>query len=120
MDLSLARAPADVPALTLVNIHFRPLRASDISTRVQAAVAAEASGDTATGILAEHGDLTPAQARTALQAYATGTDRRLTTAARALAGRTLPADDVTSAPSAHHGPDVPVRVTSDSGRPATV
>ncbi|MGW2210685.1 hypothetical protein [Streptomyces sp. NPDC001781] len=83
------------------------MRASDISTRVQAAVAAEASGDTATGILAEHGDLTPAQARTALQAYATGTDRRLTTA-RALAGRTLPADDVTSAPSADHGPDVPV------------
>ncbi|ROP56066.1 hypothetical protein [Streptomyces sp. PanSC9] len=97
------------------------MRASDISTRVQAAVAAEASGDTATGllILAEHGDLIPAQARTALQAYATGTDRRLTTAARALAGRTLPADDVTSAPSADHGPDVPVRVTSDSGRPAT-
>ncbi|MGW4561917.1 GAF and ANTAR domain-containing protein [Streptomyces sp. NPDC004561] len=94
LDLNLAQALADVTAIALVSWVPDPLRPSDISTSVQATVAAKASVDIATGMLAEHGDLTLAQARTALRAYANRTGRRLTDIARALTSRMLPADDV--------------------------
>ncbi|MFF9408258.1 GAF domain-containing protein [Streptomyces anandii] len=94
LDLILAQALADVTAVALVNWNPEPLRPSDITTRVQAAVAAKANVDIATGMLAEQGDLTLAQARGVLQAYATRTGRRLTDTAHALTSRALPADDV--------------------------
>lgn len=97
LDLELAQALADVTAVALVNWRPERLRATDISNRVQAALAAKATVDMATGMLAEAGGITPGQARAALRAYAERRRGRLLDAAHALVRRTLRPDAVLTA-----------------------
>ncbi|MFI6355903.1 GAF and ANTAR domain-containing protein [Streptomyces sp. NPDC050743] len=94
LDLELAQALADVTAVALVNWRPERLRPIDVSNRVQAALAAKATVDMATGMLAEAGELTLADARAALRGYADGHRRRLVDTARALVQRALPPDAV--------------------------
>ncbi|WEO93455.2 hypothetical protein A6P39_005155 [Streptomyces sp. FXJ1.172] len=68
LDLNLAQALADVTAVALVSWNPYPIRPDDISTRVQAAIAAKATVEIAGGMLAEHGGLSAAQAHVALRA----------------------------------------------------
>ncbi|MFE7115915.1 ANTAR domain-containing protein, partial [Streptomyces sp. NPDC057654] len=60
-----------------------------VLTRVQAAVAAKAAVEMATGMLTEHGNLPPARAARALRAYTARTGGRLTETAQALVRRAL-------------------------------
>ncbi|MGW3168978.1 GAF domain-containing protein [Streptomyces sp. NPDC001153] len=94
LDLELAQALTDVTAVALVNWRPERLRPSDVSNRVQAALAARAAVDMATGMLAEAGELSPAEARAALRAYADGHHRRLVDTAHALVRRALRPDAV--------------------------
>ena len=97
LDLGLAQALADVTAVALVNWRPERLRPSDVSNRVQAALAAKATVDMATGMLAESGDLTMTEARAALRGYADRYHRRLVDTAHAVVRRALPAPDVLAA-----------------------
>lgn len=88
-DLRLAQALADVAALALIHWSPDPARPTDIHTRVQAAIAVNAAVEMATGMLAEYGNLNPAQARLALRAYASRTGGRPTDGAQALVSRAI-------------------------------
>lgn len=88
-DLDLAQALADVTAVALVNWSPHPLRPTDVSSSVQRAVAAKATVDIATGMIAEHGALSPAAAHVTLRAWSTRNGRRLTEVAHGLVQRTL-------------------------------
>ncbi|MGW3202690.1 GAF and ANTAR domain-containing protein [Streptomyces sp. NPDC001135] len=94
LDVELAQALSDVTAVALVNWRPELVRATDVSNRVQAALAARATVDMATGMLAETGGLSLAEAHTALRAYADGHRRRLLDTAHALVNRTLHPDTV--------------------------
>ncbi|MFI7405565.1 GAF domain-containing protein [Streptomyces sp. NPDC049541] len=105
LDLHLAQALADVTTVALVNWSPRtanwspqPLRPTDVSSSVQRAVAAKATVDIATGMIAEYGDLSLPDARSALGGWATRSGRRLTEVAHGLVQRTVPLTDVLSAP----------------------
>lgn len=93
-DLSLAQALADVTAVALVSWSPYPVRADDISSRVQAAIAAKATVEIAGGMIAEYGGLSVTQAQHVLRAYAMRSRERLTHVAHALVQRTLPPDTV--------------------------
>ncbi|MFC9930229.1 GAF domain-containing protein [Streptomyces sp. NPDC127190] len=93
LDLELGQALADVTSVALVNWTPRPLRPTDVATRVQAALA-KAAVDVATGMLAAAGDLTLPAARTALTAYADRHHRRVVDIARTLVDRTLSPRDL--------------------------
>ncbi|MFR0354891.1 GAF and ANTAR domain-containing protein [Streptomyces sediminimaris] len=98
-DLGLAQALADVTAVALVNWSPHPLRPSDVSSSVQRAVAAKATVDIAIGMLVEQGDLSPAEARSALLAWSARSGRRLTDVAHGLVQRALSmAEVLTGAP----------------------
>ncbi|MCC5479854.1 GAF domain-containing protein [Streptomyces sp. NPDC059680] len=97
LELGLAQALTDVTAVALVNWRPERLRPTDVSSRVQAALAAKAAVDMATGMLAEAGELSPAEARAALRAYADGRRHRLVDTAHALVQRVLTADAVLDA-----------------------
>jgi hypothetical protein len=93
-ELSLAQSLAEVAAVALVHrVPGRP-RATDIHLRAQAAVDAKATIETATGMLAEHGGLTLAEARSVLHAHTALDGRRLLDIAQALVDRTLAPDAV--------------------------
>ncbi|MGW0212650.1 GAF domain-containing protein [Streptomyces sp. NPDC003233] len=96
LDLELAQALADVTAVALVNWRPERLRPTDVSNRVQAALAAKAAVDMATGVLAETGELSLAEARAALRGYADG-HRRLVDTAHALVRRAQSPDAVLAA-----------------------
>ncbi|GGW65658.1 transcriptional regulator [Streptomyces lucensis JCM 4490] len=106
IDLELAQALADVTAVALVNWNPEPLRPSDVSNRVQAALAAKAAVDIATGMLAQAGDLTMPAARAALHDYAGRRHQRLVDVAHALVRRSLTPDGVLHAHDAHDVHDV--------------
>ncbi|MCG7208930.1 GAF and ANTAR domain-containing protein [Streptomyces arenae] len=93
-ELSLAQALADVTAVALVSWSPYPVRADDISSRVQAAIAAKATVEIAGGMIAEYGGLSVTQAQHVLRAYAVRSRERLTHVAHALVQRTLPPDTV--------------------------
>ncbi|MFJ8031244.1 MULTISPECIES: GAF and ANTAR domain-containing protein [unclassified Streptomyces] len=93
-DLKVAQALADVTAFALVNWSAERLRPSDVSNRVQSALAAKAAVDMATGMLAESGDLSMAEARAALRRYADRYHRRLVDTAHSVVWRALPAADI--------------------------
>lgn len=88
-DLRLAQALADVAALALVHWSPEPVRPSDIHTRIQAAVAAEATVEMATGMLAEQGGLSLPEALSALRAYTAHQGSRLIDTSQALVCRAL-------------------------------
>lgn len=93
-ELSLAQSLADVAAVALVHrVPGRP-RATDIHLRARAAVDAKVTIETATGMPAEHGGLTLAEARSALRAHAALDGRWLLDIAQALVDRTLAPDAV--------------------------
>ncbi|MER6420892.1 GAF and ANTAR domain-containing protein [Streptomyces sp. NPDC001137] len=98
LDLHLAQALADVTTVALVNWSPHALRPTDVSSSVQRAVAAKATVDIATGMIAEHGGLSLPDARSALAAWATRNGRRLTDVAHGLVQRTEPLTDVLSDP----------------------
>ncbi|MFF4362022.1 GAF domain-containing protein [Streptomyces sp. NPDC001604] len=98
LDLHLAQALADVTTVALVNWSPHPLRSTDVSSSVQRAVAAKATVDIATGMLAEHGGVSLPDARSALGGWATRNGRRLTEVAHGLVQRTVPLTDVLSDP----------------------
>ncbi|WP_251093945.1 GAF and ANTAR domain-containing protein [Streptomyces sp. Caat 7-52] len=89
LDVELAQALVDVAAVALVSWRPEAPRATDISARVQVALAAKATVDMATGMLAEAGGLTLGEARKALRRYAEHGHARLTDTAHALVRRTL-------------------------------
>jgi len=93
-DLGLAQALADVAALALIHWSAEPTRPTDIHTRVQVSIAAKATVDMATGMVAEFGDLTSIEALSALHVYAARHNGRLIDTARALVRRTLRAEEV--------------------------
>ncbi|WP_225824605.1 GAF domain-containing protein [Streptomyces naphthomycinicus] len=97
LDVELAQALADVMAVALVSWRPEPLRPADISSRVQAALAAKATVDMSVGMLAEAGGLTLAEAREALRGYAEHRHGRPVDTARALVQRTLRPDAVLDA-----------------------
>ncbi|MFC8520628.1 GAF and ANTAR domain-containing protein [Streptomyces sp. NPDC057257] len=97
LDLHLVQALADVTAVALVNWHPHPLRPDDVSTRVQAAVAAKATVEIAAGMVAEHGGLTIPEAHAVLRAYARHTGDRLTQVTQALVRRSLTPETVLTA-----------------------
>ncbi|AOR33582.1 hypothetical protein BFF78_23185 [Streptomyces fodineus] len=111
LDLELAQALADVTAVALVNWRPEPLRPTDVSARVQAALAAKAAVDMACGMLAETGGLTLSEARAALRAHADDHCRRLVDTAHALVRRTLH-PDVVLTPE----PDEPVESSAPPSR----
>ncbi|GAA3145076.1 GAF and ANTAR domain-containing protein [Streptomyces echinatus] len=94
LDVELAQALADVAAVALVSWRPEAPRATDISNRVQVALAAKATVDMATGMLAETGGLTLEEARRALRRYAEHHHARLTDIAHALVRRALRPDTV--------------------------
>ncbi|MFE0101295.1 GAF and ANTAR domain-containing protein [Streptomyces sp. NPDC059009] len=83
-ELRLAQALADVAALALIHYRPEPVRPTDILTRVQSTLSAKAAVETATGMLAQHGDLGLAQAHQALRTYCRTNGGRLVDAAQAL------------------------------------
>lgn len=104
VDLDLAQALGDVTAVALVNWNPEPLRPSDVTTRVQAALSAKAVIDMATGMLAEAGGLDTHAARAALRTYADRHRRRQVDAAHALVHRALRPEDVLGAVDTETGP----------------
>ena len=96
LDLHLAQALADVTTVALVNWSPHPLRPTDVSSSVHRAVAAKATVDIATGMIAEYGGLSVSDARSALGSWATRNGRRLTDVAHGLVQRTVPLTDVLS------------------------
>ncbi|MFD5538840.1 ANTAR domain-containing protein [Streptomyces sp. NPDC127079] len=98
-DVDLAQALADVTAVALVNWNPYPIRPDDISSRVQAAIAAKATMELASGMIAEHGGLSIAQAQRALRTYAVRADDRLTQVAHALVHRALPPETILAVPA---------------------
>lgn len=88
-ELDLVQALADVTAVALVNWNPHPLRPSDVSSSVQRAVAAKATVDVATGMIAEFGALSPGEAHMALRTWSAQNGRRLTDVAHGLVRRTL-------------------------------
>ncbi|MBC9714703.1 GAF and ANTAR domain-containing protein [Streptomyces sp. TRM66268-LWL] len=98
-DLRLAQALADVAAMALFHYRPEPVRSTDVLTRAQAAVAAKATVDMATGMLAEFGGLQLAEADRTLRAYSHRHGARLTDTAQALVRRELAPGAVLSAVS---------------------
>ncbi|MEU4033488.1 GAF and ANTAR domain-containing protein [Streptomyces collinus] len=94
LDLELAQALADVTAVALVTWSPDQVRPADVSGRVQAALAAKATVDMASGMIAEAGGLSMPEARAALRAYAGGHRGRLLDTAQALVRRTVSPQDV--------------------------
>ncbi|MFC9281296.1 GAF domain-containing protein [Streptomyces collinus] len=97
LDLELAQTLADITAVALVNWTPDRVRPADVSGRVQAALAAKATVDMASGMIAEAGGLSLTEARAALRARAGGHHGRLIDTAQALVRRTLSPRDVLTA-----------------------
>ncbi|WP_328580910.1 GAF domain-containing protein [Streptomyces sp. NBC_00370] len=96
-DLRLAGALADVTAVALMQWEAEPVRPQDVLTLVQAVISAKATLETAKGMLAADGLLTPAEAAAALRAYSSRQGRRPSEIAQELVHRTLdPAAVITS------------------------
>ena len=93
-----AQALADGTTVALVNWSPHPLRPTDVSSSVHRAVAAKATVDIATGMIAEYGGLSLPDARSALGSWASRNGRRLTEVAHGLVQRTVPLTDVLSDP----------------------
>ncbi|MEV2212055.1 GAF and ANTAR domain-containing protein [Streptomyces sp. NPDC050997] len=91
-DLRLAQALTDVAALALVHWNPDPLRRNDIATRAQSALACKATIEMATGMLAEFGGLSTAEAYSVLRTHTARNGDRLISTARALVRRTLSPD----------------------------
>jgi hypothetical protein len=88
-DLLLAGALADVTAIALMHWDVEPVRPQDVLTLVQAVISAKATLETAKGMLAAHGLLTPAEAGAALRAYSRRQGRRPSETAQELVHRAL-------------------------------
>jgi hypothetical protein len=93
-ELGLAQALADVAAVALVHWNPQPARPCDIRTRAEAAVVAKAAVEIAIGMLAESGELTPAEAHMALRDHTSRNGNRLMDTVQALVRRTLSPDAV--------------------------
>ncbi len=88
-ELRLVQALADVAALALIHYNPEPTRSSDVLTRAESVLAAKAAVEMASGMLAEHGRLTPSEALRVLRAYCAGNGGRLSATAQALVRREL-------------------------------
>ncbi|MGW5281237.1 GAF and ANTAR domain-containing protein [Streptomyces collinus] len=97
LDLELAQTLADVTAVALVTWSSDRVRPADVSGRVQVALAAKATVDMASGMIAEAGGLSLPEARAALRAHVGGHRGRLLDTAQALVRRTLSPRDVLTA-----------------------
>jgi hypothetical protein len=88
-ELRLVQALADVATLALIHYNPEPTRFSDVLTRAESVLAAKATVEMASGMLAEHGRLTPSEALRVLRAYCAGNGGRLSATAQALVRREL-------------------------------
>ncbi|WP_329276612.1 GAF domain-containing protein [Streptomyces sp. NBC_01451] len=96
-ELRLIQALTDMAALALIHYSPEPTRPTDILTRAESVLAAKAAVEMASGMLAEHGRLTPAAALRALRAYCAGNGGRLSATAQALVRRELDLSTVLAA-----------------------
>ncbi|MGW2443861.1 ANTAR domain-containing protein [Streptomyces sp. NPDC001675] len=94
LELDLAQALADVSAVALVNWTPEPLRATDVASSVQAALAGSAAVSMATGMIAETAGVSLTEAHGLLRAYSRDRHQRLVDTAHALIRRTLAPDAV--------------------------
>jgi hypothetical protein len=88
-DLHLAQALADSAALALMHWSNDPVRADDVITRVQSAIASKATLEIAKGMVAQYAGITVGEAARLLTAYASGRRIRLTETVRALVDREM-------------------------------
>lgn len=93
-DMHLAQALADSATLGLMHWSTEPTRGDDVITRVQSVIAAKATLDIAKGMLAQHADVSVAEAARLLHAYVTLRRLRLTDTAHALVTRELDLSEV--------------------------
>jgi len=89
-DLHVAQALADSAALALMHWSSDPVRADDVITRVQSAIASKATLEIAKGMVAQYADVTVGEAARLLTAYASGRRVRLTETVHALVDRRMP------------------------------
>ncbi|MGW4086590.1 GAF domain-containing protein [Streptomyces sp. NPDC004822] len=93
-DVHLAQALADSATLGLMHWSTEPARSDDVITRVQSVIAAKATLDIARGMLAQHADVSVAEAARLLNTYVTRGRYRLTDTAHALVARELDLSEV--------------------------
>ncbi|MEU6532306.1 GAF domain-containing protein [Streptomyces sp. NPDC046928] len=93
-DVHLAQALADSATLGLMHWSTEPARSDDVITRVQSVIAAKATLDIARGMLAQHADVSVAEAARLLNAYVTRRRYRLTDTAHALVARELELSEI--------------------------
>lgn len=98
-DRRLGQALADISAVALMHWSAEPRRPDDLLTRMQSVIAAKAGLEMAKGMVAQHADVSIAEAAVLLRDHSRRNRARLTDTVLALVGRTLPLDEL-AAPAA--------------------